>query len=157
MKDENLDNLSPALAMRLRALSAPETPDINSMSAEQFDAFWKESGLHISPKNEKAFNTLVENVESRIRLEDARAKLNEPFFSASLLNTAKAAIASLPIAEVRRRLEEYLSMPGIGAAVYARKLEDAPEDDLRSMLLDLERVKGENAERNDNQVSGDGV
>jgi hypothetical protein len=157
MKDENLDNLSPALAIRLRAMSAPETPDIDSMSPEKFDAFWKQSGLRISPKNEKAFQSLLENMEARIRLEDARAGLADPLSTTSWRDAAKAVIDALPLTEVIKRLKEGLSMPNVGAEVFARKLDDATEDDLRSMLLDLERVKDGNAKGTDNPGTGDGV
>ena len=152
---ENFDNLSPRLAIRLRSLSAPPSPDIEHLSEADFEKYRADSKLHISPKAQKQFNDLLEFAKARQRLEHAKQDLAKQKQKPDLLAGWEAAIASLSLDEVRKRLRECLSMPGIETAVYARKLEENNEADLRSLLLDLERTK--NAEGTDNSGTGRSV
>ncbi len=69
---ENLENLTPGLAIRLKALSARESPEIEKMSEAEFAEYWKRADHHISPKVAKAFKSVLEDAEARLRLQDAR-------------------------------------------------------------------------------------
>lgn len=44
---ENLENLTLGLAIRLKALSAPESPEIEKMSEAEFAEYWKGADHHI--------------------------------------------------------------------------------------------------------------
>ncbi len=154
---ENLENLTPGLAIRLKALTAPESPEIEKMSEAEFAEYWKTAGHHISPKVEKAFKAVLEDAETQLRLQDAREKFARKTARPAWLDSIKGAIDAMPLAEVIKELREKLSTPGMGAEVYARKLEETPEEDLRSMLLDLERAKKQHGEGSDNSGPGTGV
>lgn len=152
---ENLENLSPRLATRLRGLAAPPEVDIENMSEEEFEKHWAASGLHVSPNAQKQFDGVLEKALARQRLEQARTAMTAQKQEPAWLSAVKAGIAALSLDEVRRRLRESLSMPGIETAVYARNLEETTEENLRSLLLDLERTK--HAETTDHSSPGDGV
>jgi hypothetical protein len=155
-KSESLDNLTPSLAIRLHELSSADSPDIAGMSEEEFEGFCKTEGIHFSDRAAKRFLTVLEEAEARLRLEKARARLGLKKDSLDLVEALRTRIAALPIAEVVRKLKERLSSPGVPAGVYARNLETSTEEDLRSMLLDLERSTP-HEEARDNQSTGDSL
>lgn len=152
-KSESLDNLTPSLAIQLHELSSTDSPDIAEMSEEQFEEFCKTEGIHFSDRAAKKFSAVLEAAEARLRLEKARTRLGMKKDGQDLVESLRTRIAGLPIAEVIRKLKERLSSPGVPAGVYARNLESATEEDLRSMLLDLERSTPDEEAR-DNKSSG---
>ena len=115
------------------------------MPDEEFLAAWEKSGFTISNQAQSRFDELLEGAKAQVRLEEARKLREADQQGAGFLDKAKE-FAALSIEEVRRRLGELLSSPGMDSAVYARKLEESTEDDLRTMLVDLERAKTDASE-----------
>ena len=142
---ENFDNLIPRLARRLKSLDVSEYINIDNLSSEEFENYWNKAKINISPNAKRDFERVLEKAQALQRLEKARQGLKSLTTQTTWLHSAKDAIAALPLKEVIRRLCESTSMPGVNAAVYARKLEETTEEDLRSLLLDQERLNYESA------------
>jgi len=139
MKKNPSEDILPALAMRLEEMNSGPILDFESMSAEQLDVYCNAHGICISPKGQRRFDSILEGVLGKIRLEDAEVKLVARQNTLSALDALKRTIAAMPLAEVLRELKGRMSVPGMAAEVYARNLEQTTEEDLRTLLLDLER------------------
>jgi hypothetical protein len=113
--------------------------DIEHLSEEEFEKVWAVSGLKMSKKAEGQFAEILEACIAKLRLEAARKQRQADQEDRPSMIDRMRVIAEMTIDEVRRRLSA-LSDPGLDNAVYARKLEECTEEDLRSLLLDLERA-----------------
>jgi hypothetical protein len=151
---DNFDNLSPHLSIRLNAFSAKPIAKIEDLSEAEFQELWKTSGLKVTPENQTRFNALLDFAKGRQRLEAAKQLLIEKQPDSTWKRMLEASIAALSLDEVLKQLRDSLSMPGVAPQVYARKLEETSEADLRSMLFDLERTKRQSGQGKDNTSTG---
>lgn len=142
---DDINHISPRLMRRLGTLDNVPAVNDDSLSDDEFLAAWKKSGFTVSKQAQSRFDELLEAAKAQVRLEEARKLREADHQTAGFLDKAKE-FAALSIEEVRQRIGELLSSPGMDAAVYARKLEESTEDDLRSMLVDLERAKTDASE-----------
>lgn len=139
--DDNFEINPPILSMQFAAYVAEEEPDFDSMSLDEIREYLTANKIHISDKQRKNFANLLEEVGGKIRLEEAREKRANKSTVRDIAASIAEKIGALSRSELLQELREKLSAPGMSNEVYARGLEETPDEDLRSLLLDLERTK----------------
>lgn len=110
-----------------------EEPDFKDMSTGEIAAYLKKNKLD-SGRVFKAARSALNEAQGEVKLAKAREKRLS--LQSNLPTTRK------PLGQRAALLEQIRQLAGAEAAtVYARKFEDSPDEDLRSLLEDFELLK----------------
>ncbi len=141
-KKKSPGNIPPKLARMFVSLQSHPEFDFENMPEKEFEKIWSDSGIKVSDQSQQQFSDLLELHQGRANMERARKnriqqQANQP---SDLLSHRIASISKLTIQEVIDKIKE-LTKSDSQRSVFARGLENKNEEDLRSLLLDLERLE----------------
>ena len=141
-KDKDPGNIPPKLARKFVSLQSHPNFDFEGMPKKEFEKIWTESGISVSDESRQLFSDLVEFHQGRANIETARKlrRQQQAKQNSEELSHRIASISKLTIQEVIARIKA-LTKPETERSVFARGLENKNEEDLRSLLLDLERLE----------------
>ena len=141
-KKNSPNDIPPKLARMFVSLQSHPEFDFENMPEKEFEKIWSESGIEVSDQSQQQYSDLLELHQGRANMERARKiRIQRQANPASdHLSHRVASISKLTIQEVVDKIKE-LTKSDSKRSVFARALENKNEEDLRSLLLDLERLE----------------